>query len=287
MQAAIIKDIQLLSNPILDYFFICITMMGSSLFYFLALPLFYWCIDKRFGLKLGLVLLSSIYVNTVIKNVTMVQRPIGYPGIRSIFTQSAGGYSFPSGHAQGTTTFWGTMMFKYNKKITKILGVASIILVSISRLYLGVHWPVDIVGGILIALLVIIVAELVDSIIIEGKYDIKLIYKIILSLIVPLGLIILFPYNENFEYMELASGTMIGYFIDQHYFKFTVNNTVKGQIAKLIIGISIFAVILSTLKYLLPYTEIFNAFRYFIGGLWISIGAPLLFNKLKLNKKTL
>lgn len=287
MQAAIIKDIQLLSNPILDYIFIGITMMGSSYFYFLVLPIFYWCVDKRFGLKIGIILLSSIYVNTVVKNVTMVQRPIGYPGIRSIFTQSAGGYSFPSGHAQGTTTFWGTLMFKYNRKCINILGIASIILVSLSRLYLGVHWPVDIIGGILIAVLIIIVGELVDSIIVESKFDIPLAYKIILAIIVPTALIILFPYTENFEYMGLASGILIGYFIDGQYFGFTVTNTIKNQIYKIIIGVSIFLVLLSVLKYVLPYTNVFNALRYFICGLWFSIGAPLTFNKFKLNKRTL
>jgi len=287
MQAAIIKDIQLLSNPILDYIFIGITMMGSSYFYFLVLPIFYWCIDKRFGLKIGIILLSSIYVNTVVKNVTMVQRPIGYPGIRSIFTQSAGGYSFPSGHAQGTTTFWGTLMFKYNKKFINILGIASIILVSLSRLYLGVHWPVDIIGGILIAVLIIIVGELVDSIIVESKFDIPLAYKIILAIIVPTALIFLFPYTENFEYMGLASGILIGYFVDERYYAFTVANSTKKQIYKVIIGALIFLALQNGLKYILPYTNVFNAVRYLICGLWLSIGAPLTFNKLKLNRRTL
>lgn len=287
MQAAIIKDIQLLSNPILDYIFIGITMMGSSYFYFLVLPIFYWCVDKRFGLKIGIILLSSIYVNTVVKNVTMVQRPIGYPGIRSIFTQSAGGYSFPSGHAQGTTTFWGTLMFKYNRKCINILGIASIILVSLSRLYLGVHWPVDIIGGILIAVLIIIIGELVDSIIIESKFDIPLAYKIILAIIVPTALIILFPYTENFEYMGLASGILIGYFVDERYYAFTVSNSIKKQIYKVIIGALIFLALQNGLKYILPYTNVFNTVRYLICGLWLSIGAPLTFNKLKLNKRTL
>jgi len=251
------------------------------------LPIFYWCVDKRFGLKIGIILLSSVYVNTVVKNVTMVQRPIGYPGIRSIFTQSAGGYSFPSGHAQGTTTFWGTLMVKYNRKCINVLGIASIVLVSLSRLYLGVHWPVDIIGGILIAVLIIIIGELVDSIIVESKFDIQLAYKVILAIIVPTALIILFPYTENFEYMGLASGILIGYFVDEKYYAFTVSNSIKKQIYKVMIGALIFLALQNGLKYILPYTNVFNTVRYLICGLWLSIGAPLTFNKLKLNKRTL
>nr|WP_232195840.1 phosphatase PAP2 family protein [Thermoanaerobacter sp. X514] len=120
MQAEILKAIQTISNPFLDYFFIAVTMLGSSGFYFIFIPLFYWCVDKRFGLKLGLILISSIYVNTVLKEITKIARPIGYPGIRSIFTQSAGGYSFPSGHAQGSTTVWGTLMVHYQKKMAVV-----------------------------------------------------------------------------------------------------------------------------------------------------------------------
>lgn len=286
MQAAIIKDIQLLSNPIMDYIFIAITMLGSSGFYFLVLPAFYWCINKRFGLKLSVILISSIYVNTIVKEVTMVQRPIGYPGIKSIFTQSAGGYSFPSGHAQGSTTLWGTLMIHYKKKWLNILGIAIIVLVSLSRLYLGVHWPVDIFGGILIAVLIIIVGELVDNILIESKVDIPFIYKMILSIALPALLIIIFPYKDNFEYMGLLSGVLMGYFIDEKYYAFTVNNKVNKQIYKIIIGAIIFLVLQSGLKFILPYTDIFNAIRYGISGLWLSIGAPLVFNKLKLNQKT-
>ena len=135
----IIKDIQLLSNPILDYFFILITSLRSSSFYFLILPLFYWCIDRRFGVKLGLMLISSIYVNTIIKEITTVARPIGSPGIRSILTQSAGGYSFPSAHAQVSVTLWGTMIVHYKNRTINIIGIVLILLISFSRLYLGLQ----------------------------------------------------------------------------------------------------------------------------------------------------
>ncbi|MDI6605059.1 MAG: phosphatase PAP2 family protein [Thermoanaerobacteraceae bacterium] len=286
MQANIIKDIQLLSNPILDYFFIVITLLGSSGFYFLLLPIFYWCIDKRFGLKLGLMLISSIYVNTVIKEVTMLSRPIGYPGIRSIFTQSAGGYSFPSGHAQGSATLWGTIMVHYKNKTINIVGITLVLLISLSRLYLGVHWPMDIVGGIFIALLIVFVGELTDSIIIESKIDIPFRYKILLSLLIPIILIILFPYKDNFEYMGIMSGVLLGYFIDQKYFGFTVENILTNHFIKLIIGIVIFFSLQTGLKLIFPYTNIFNMIRYGATGLWMSLGAPWVFYKLKLCSKT-
>lgn len=287
MQAAIIKDIQLISNPILDYIFIGITMLGSSGFYFILLPIFYWFVDKRFGLKLGIILLSSIYINTVIKDITQISRPIGYPGIRSIFTQSAGGFSFPSGHAQGSTTLWGTLTVHYKNKKLAYASIIIIALVSLSRLYLGVHWPVDIVGGILIAVLLIIVSELVDNILIESKYDMNFIYKIALSIILPIILVYIFPSKDNFEYMGILLGALIGYFIDQKYFDFTINNTIPKQLTKFIIGALVFFILQSGLKYIIPYTNIFNFIRYGICGIWLTFGAPYTFYKLKLSNKSI
>lgn len=287
MQAEILKAIQTISNPFLDYFFIAVTMLGSSGFYFIFIPIFYWCVDKRFGLKLGLILISSIYVNTILKEITKIARPIGYPGIRSIFTQSAGGYSFPSGHAQGSTTVWGTLMVHYQKKWLWYIGIAVVLLVSFSRMYLGVHWPIDIIGGILIAVLIVILSELIDSIVKESNFNISLSFKIILSILIPALLILIFPHKDIYEYMGLISGTLIGYFIDKEKFDFTVNAPLQKQILKLLIGIIVFFVLKEGLKFVLPSGNIFNAIRYTICGLWLSLGAPYVFNLFKLNDKTI
>lgn len=287
MQAAILKDIQTISNPFFDYPFIAITMLGSPAFYFIIIPIFYWCIDKRFGLKLGLILISSIYINTILKDITKINRPIGYPGIRSIFTQSAGGYSFPSGHAQGATTFWGTLMVHYKNRVLNYVGLILIFLISFSRLYLGVHWPMDIIGGILIAVLIVIISELIDSIIIEGNFRVNLALKIALSIIIPVLLIIIFPQKDIYEYMGLVAGTLTGYFIDKEKFGFTVYATLPKQILKFIIGAVAFFAILEGLKFVLPYENACNTIRYAVCGLWLSLGAPWTFNMLKLNERTI
>ncbi|WP_029687642.1 phosphatase PAP2 family protein [Thermoanaerobacter sp. A7A] len=285
MQADILKAIQTITNPLLDYFFIAITMLGSAGFYFIFIPLFYWCVDKRFGLKLGLILISSIYVNTILKEITKINRPIGYPGIRSVFTQSAGGYSFPSGHAQGSTTVWGTLMVHYQKKWLWYVGIAIVLLVSFSRMYLGVHWPIDIIGGILIAVLIIILSELIDSIVKENTFKMTLNIKILLSILIPGLFIIIFPHKDIYEYMGLISGTLIGYFIDKEEFDFTVHTVLPKQILKFIIGVIVFFALKESLKFVLPSGDIFNAIRYAICGLWLSLGAPYVFNLFKLNDK--
>jgi membrane-associated phospholipid phosphatase len=285
MQAEILKAIQTISNPFLDYLFIIITMLGSSGFYFIFIPIFYWCIDKRFGLKLGLILIASIYINTVIKEITKISRPIGYPGIRSIFTQSAGGYSFPSGHAQGSATFWGVLMVHYNKKWLWYLGSLVVILVSFSRMYLGVHWPIDIAGGILIAFLIIVLGELVDSIVKENTFKVPFYLKILLSFIIPIVFIWIFPHKDIYEHMGLIAGVLIGYFTDKEKFDFTTHGPFPKQIAKFLIGIIVFFALKEGLKLIMPYENTFNFLRYALCGIWLSLGAPYTFYLLKLNDK--
>ena len=134
-QADIIRYIQSFNSPLLDYFFIIITNMGSEAFYFILIPYFYWYRNKKLGLKMAVTLLISIYINLVLKELTAVVRPIGYPGIRSLFVISAEGFSFPSGHAQGSSTIWSIIMGYYRSKTVNIIGIALVVLVSFSRLY--------------------------------------------------------------------------------------------------------------------------------------------------------
>ncbi|MFC1760215.1 phosphatase PAP2 family protein, partial [Candidatus Neomarinimicrobiota bacterium] len=78
-------------------------------------------------------------------------RPLGVALIEQ------GGFSFPSGHAQGSTTLWLMLALLIRKKWINYLTAIMIILVSLSRLYLGVHYPIDILGGVLIGMGIVLV----------------------------------------------------------------------------------------------------------------------------------
>lgn len=276
-QAGIIKFIQSFSSPALDYFFIFITNLGSEGFYFLLIPIFYWSINKKMGIKLSSALLLSMYLNVVFKEITAIPRPIGYPGIRSIYTGSAGGYSFPSGHTQGSTTVWGIIMAHYKKTLVYILGIAIILLVSLSRLYLGVHWPQDIIGGIILGYIIVMVVINTD----RFKFPESASAKCLMAVIIPVVLLVIFPHPDVFKHMGMLSAAWLGYLLEDHFIGFEPKNTGFLKTAsKYIIGAVGFLLIYVGLKKILPAGNISAMARYFLLGLWLTAGAPYLFKKL-------
>ena len=117
----IIVFVQSVSNPFLDSFFQLITMIGEDTFFIIMVALVYWCINKDFGYKMGFAYLTSGVLNTVIKEILRVPRPIGHPRVRSLRVETAGGYSFPSGHTQQTTVFWCSWMLRFSKRWLSIV----------------------------------------------------------------------------------------------------------------------------------------------------------------------
>ncbi|MFQ5838825.1 MAG: phosphatase PAP2 family protein [Thermoplasmata archaeon] len=137
-----IKALQELSSPLLDVLFLVITSTGSTLFLLAVTLLIYWLWDKRVGLLLGVVLLSSAAVNGLLKLLFDMSRPPS-----ELHRTYAAGNGFPSGHAQQSTVFWSTAAFSL-RGFWVPTATTLIVLVALSRVYLGVHFIGDVLGGI-------------------------------------------------------------------------------------------------------------------------------------------
>jgi len=275
MQIEIIKFVQSIISPFWDMFFQIVTMTGEEYFYILAAAIIFWCVNKKFGYKLGFALLTSTIVNTALKDVVNSARPIGTPGIRSLRVETATGQSFPSGHTQGSATFWISWIIQVKKKWLCIVGTLAILLVGISRLYLGVHWPIDVIGGILIGFIWVLISNYIFEYADATKKP-----WILMIIIAPMLIGMLF-FREKAYYT--ISGTVlgfyIGYILESKYVQYEVRNTKVKQLIKLVFGLSILIILKSTLKEMLPISIFSDFFRYFVVGLWITVGAPCIFRR--------
>lgn len=278
MNLEILKYIQSFHNPFWDWFFVHITMFGEETFYILVLTIVYWCINKEFGYKLGFISLSSYCLNGTIKTALKVQRPIGSEGIRSLRVETATGYSFPSGHTQGAATFWTTLMVGVNKRTVNFAGFTFVLLIGFSRLYLGVHWPTDVFGGIIFGVLWVLIGSKTFDYAHANRRG-----EILLAIGIPFMIGLLFFKDKDY-YSSVGTllGFLAGYIIETKYIRFNVKALIGNQIAKVVLGLLGVAILKFVVKLILPQELIYDLFRYILIGIWVTIGAPYLFIKLKL-----
>ncbi|WP_163215760.1 phosphatase PAP2 family protein [Clostridium thermarum] len=276
----IIKFLQSFSHPFMDYLFQAITMLGEETIYVGAIVILYWCFNKRTAVRFAFIQIFSMVINGAIKDTVRAPRPIGTEGIFSLRVETATGYSFPSGHTQGTATFWVTLMKVCKKSWLYILGPIVIFLVALSRLYLGVHWPKDVAAGIILGIICVFIADKIMDL--TYKKDN---HRYMLILVVPalLGLI-LFPSKDYVKAVATVTGLYIGYVLENKYIAFKTKSPISKQALKIIVGFLGLAVLKLSVKYLLPDNN-FEAFTdYFLLGVWIIAGAPYLFVKLGLSE---
>lgn len=147
----IILWLQSFRSDFLDSLFEFITMFGEELVIIAILGFLYWCYDKKTAEKLGITVFISLVLNAFLKTLVMRERPYVVDSrVDAIRQQTAGGYSFPSGHTQGAASIFSGVAIWFKKKWLTIISVVIIVAVAISRMYLGVHFLSDvIVGGLL------------------------------------------------------------------------------------------------------------------------------------------
>jgi len=147
----IIVWLQSFRSDFFDALFQFFTMFGEELVIIGILGFIYWCYDKKTGEQIGITVFISLVLNSVIKTVVQRQRPYLIDSrIDNVRPSTSGGYSFPSGHTQGAASVFGSLAIWMKKRWLTVVSTVIIVLVAISRMYIGVHFLSDvIVGGLL------------------------------------------------------------------------------------------------------------------------------------------
>jgi membrane-associated phospholipid phosphatase len=129
--------------------------LGNEEFFLLLLPLIYWSVDSALGLRVGFILVTSNLFNHVGKLIFAGPRPYWVSShVRALwFTETS--FGIPSGHAQNAVSVWG-MFAAYSKRTwVWIVSVIVIFLIGFSRMYLGVHFPHDVLFGWLLGAVIL------------------------------------------------------------------------------------------------------------------------------------
>ena len=148
----LIQALQSLS-PALDGLMNLFTFLGKIEFYLLILPLIYWAIDNRLGIRALLVLIAIDILGSNFKLLFHQPRPYWVGGVKTLAEETS--YGIPSTHASDSLAVWGYLAYRLRKTWLWIVAVALILFIGISRLYLGVHFPHDVVFGWLLGALLL------------------------------------------------------------------------------------------------------------------------------------
>ncbi|HHZ18936.1 MAG TPA: phosphatase PAP2 family protein [Firmicutes bacterium] len=277
MDKTILLVVQQLTSPLADAFFILMSRLGEVVFYLPFIAIVYWCGSRRSGARLVLAIFFSGMVNTGLKLLFMRPRPIGVEGVRSLYTGSAGGTSFPSGHTQQSAAFWRTLVLLYPRRLWAWLGTLIVLLVGISRIYLGVHWPSDVLAGLVIGCLVASGVEYC-----EKKISLVWLNRIAL-LIAVLGSIGSLVAKSAIDILisGFYTGSLLG----------LLGESGEGQgrrpapwqvAARLLVGFVGLWLVWACLPWGSSLT--LSYFRALATSLWMTAGAPWLFRRLKLEE---
>ncbi len=266
--------LQSYATPDLDKVAKWLSMVGLENVYMVVLPIVFWSIHRTVGLRLAYVFLASMYSNEWLKQVTKIVRPIGVPGIRSLYTESSNGiYSLPSGHAQGPMTFWVIIGKWIRQKWFWPLALLLVLAIGLSRLYLGLHWPIDVLIGWGLGLLFGVCGWWMGKWWTYRAFAFKI--RMTFALLLPGALLLVHRGSASAEYAALLLGLGVGALLEEKYLGTDMDPAIWKRVCASVIGIAGLIALKWIIKW--PPDTIWLVSRDVLMGLWGTLGAPYVF----------
>lgn len=294
-------------TPLMRFF----TALGAEEFFLLALPPVFWCINRRLGIELAVLLLASAGVNEWVKGLCKLPRPFWLDPKVALSAETS--FGLPSGHAQHALTLLGYLAAILRSPWRWLL-VLMLMLIALSRLYLGVHFPWDILAGWLLGLLTLGGFFWLRPRVTPILRSWPLRTHIVAACIAATATLLLYllaaaiPTGDPARYGALfgvalasmyeAAGTVagmtlglwIGFAAEARFVRFSPAGPLWRRGLRLAIGLIVLLALRFGLKALFPADPlalnlIFRALRYALMTLWVALGWPWLFVRLGLAER--
>jgi membrane-associated phospholipid phosphatase len=297
------------------------SFLGSENFFLIFLPLIYWSIDAAFGVRIWFISLAGVGLNQFFKLAMHGPRPVWVStNIRALASET--GFGIPSAHAEVGAGLWGMIAAQYHKAWVWGAAVLLVLFIGLSRLYLGVHFPQDVLVGWILGFLTLWAFvrfwEPVEGWVKKMSLwnQIGLAFTVSLAMVLLGALITLLsrtfvlpaewianatsngievpnPFSFSMETLITAAGTLFGTGSGLAWMAlfggFNASGLLWKRAARFVVGLIGVLVFYAGLKVIFPSGDtlvpyIFRYIRYTFVGFWVSGGAPWTFAKFKLTE---
>lgn len=288
---AVFEFLRGIATPGLDGVMKVITDLGSTGFYMAVIPVLYWCINKSLGFRLAIALSISNYINVGVKFIFCRLRPyVVFPHLDApeYLKLTGTGYSFPSGHAQVSSTFWTYLARSAREKWITVTGIVVVVFVALTRVYATVHYPTDVLVGAVLGVAIAYLYGEIENRLRElgprGKERVR--FLVAVSVVVPgLAFALSAPFNAAFteevaQVLGFIAGAGVGYTLESVYVKYDVRASLPIQAIKIVLGLAGVMAVRYGLKAVFPGTAFWNMLRYAMVAVWATLGAPFMFETL-------
>ncbi len=293
----VLRFLESIRLPALDTLMQLITEGGGELVFMVLAITVFWCIDKRCGYYIFTVGFFGTIINQFLKLAFRIPRPwVLDPNFTIVESARAGatGYSFPSGHTQNAVGTFGGLARYTKKRWVRVVCIVLAVLIPFSRMYLGVHTPLDVVVSVLVALVLLFAFYPLFS---SDERQSRAMWYVLAAVIVLaaayLAFVLVYAFPADIDADNLAEGTktaftMAGavlgllavYAADRYKLQFDTRAPLLGQMLKLVLGLALLVAIKAGLK--APLHALFGGYfadlvRYFLMVLFAGCVWPLTF----------
>jgi membrane-associated phospholipid phosphatase len=280
--------------------------LGNESFFLLLFPFLYWCLDSRLGLRVSVVCFLSGWLNHALKQALAQPRPADLAAGINLVEQA--GYGLPSGHAQGAVVLWGLLALLAVRRggtsrsvgaITRsgarsggvgrwVWAPAALLMLGVgfSRVYLGVHFPTDVLGGWAVGAVVLAAAWALGRLPLPA-WPLPWWTGIPLAGLLAGAALALFPGKDSVAMVAGMLGFLVGHFLRRGLWPGGEEGSLPRRLLRLPAGLFVLLGLYLGLKRLFPAPG--QAFylplrfvRYLLAGGWAALGAPLLFGRIGL-----
>ncbi len=243
---SILLVIESFRTGFLDLLFPIITDFGGEMGYLVILAVVYWSVSKSVGQGLAYSYLFTATLNTWLKTIWRLPRPdsaaleetLNRAGIsdrlQPLIHESSP--AFPSGHTQGAFAAWGYMAARFQRTWFWIVAAIIATLIAFSRMYIGVHFPQDILAGFVVGVIYLLlwlwieprVQAKLDKTSTGGRYA--------LAVLTPLIVLLVYPVASAATALGALIGLGVGFVLEGETLHFKVDGLWWQRVLRGVVG---------------------------------------------------